>query len=288
MKNKITGVLTRNTKTVTLKKNRKRKASSTKWLARQLNDVYVNSAKEEGYYARSAYKLIEINQKFNLLKKGYNVIDLGAAPGGWSQVASKLVSGEDFNNKNNIDKTSKNIKTESKIEALNSNSSPLDIKEKTEDTSTENSKQTKKTVGLVIAVDLLDTKPLPNNVIAIKGDFLDQEIINSIINTLGGKKANVILSDMAPNTSGNTDLDHLRIINLIEIAFYFALQTLELNGSFVAKVFQGGLESNLLKEVKSYFKEVKHFKPLSSRKESKEIYLVAKGFKGYNKPIENT
>ena len=150
------------------------------------------------------------------------IIDLGAAPGGWSQVASNIVG----------------------------------------------------TKGAIIAVDLLDIEPIPN-VIAIKGDFADSAIMESIISELGEDKVDLVISDMAANTTGHNATDHLRIIALCEEAFHFALTILKPGGHFIAKIFRGGTENHLLSEVKLNFKIVKHFKPNSSRKESTESYLVA-------------
>ncbi len=208
-----------------------KKLSSQMWVRRQLNDVYVQAAKKEGYYARSAYKLIEINDKYKIIKPKSRIIDLGAAPGGWSQVVSKIIGSN----------------PESQL----------------------------------IAVDLLDIK-FVKNAYNIKGDFTDPEIIKSIYETLNNNKVFSVLSDMAPNTTGYKSLDHFKIINLVEIAYNFAISILEEGGSFVAKVFQGGTEKNLLAQIKQNFKEVHHFKPPASRKESKELYLVAKGFKSKN------
>ncbi|MDR2008844.1 MAG: RlmE family RNA methyltransferase [Alphaproteobacteria bacterium] len=207
-----------------LRPNKKRSLSSQTWLKRQLNDIYVKSAKAEGYASRAAYKLIEINDKYKILKPNSRVIDLGAAPGGWSQVAAKC-------------RPSK-----------------------------------------LIAVDLLDITPIAG-VNAIKGDFTEPQIIQEIRNLLGEEAADVVMSDMAPNTTGSKSLDHLRIMNLVELTFNFATEVLAEGGVMVAKVFQGGTEAKLLAEIKQRFKQVEHFKPPASRKESAEIYLIAKGFK---------
>lgn len=216
----------RNKKTV-VKTAKNRKLSSTLWLQRQLNDIYIKKAKQEGYCSRAAYKLLEINQKFNLIKTKNKVIDLGAAPGGWTQVASKIVG-------NN---------------------------------------------GLIVAVDLLDLKVQTSNTIAIKGDFLQNSTLQQIIMSLQSK-ANIVLSDMAPNTTGSKDLDHIKILTLIEESFLFAERILLKGGSLVVKVFQGGLEQQLIEKIKSSFEEVKYFKPNASRKSSKEVYLVATNFVG--------
>ena len=216
-----------------LRPNKKRTLSSQTWLRRQINDIYVKAAKQDGYASRAAYKIIEINNKYKILKSNSKVVDLGAAPGGWSQVAASII----FKNKKNS----------------------ADAK--------------------LIVVDLLDITPI-ENVDILKGDFTDPNIVAKIKDILGGEKASLVMSDMAPNTTGSKSLDHLRIMNLVELTFIFAQEVLEDGGAMVAKVFQGGTENKLLAEIKNKFKTVSHFKPPASRKESSEIYLVATGFKG--------
>lgn len=206
------------------------KLSSQKWLQRQLNDPFVIKAKKQGYYARSAYKLIELNEKYKFLKPNIKVIDLGAAPGSWSQVVAE------------------------KIFTKNSANSML------------------------ISLDLLPIKEVPNAII-MQGDFTDLAVQNNILQALNGK-ANVIVSDMAPNTTGSKSVDHLRIIDLVEQAYFFSTENLEKNGVFIAKVFAGGTNNVLLAKIKQSFAKVSHFKPQSSRKDSNEVYVVAMGFKG--------
>lgn len=213
-------------KAIRVKTGKGRDLSSTSWLKRQLNDPYVAQAKIDGYKSRAAYKLLEINAKYSLIKPGMKIIDLGAAPGGWSQVASNIIG----------------------------------VK------------------GSIIAVDLLDIDPIPN-VITFKGDFTDSAIMASITSELNGDKVDLVISDMAANTTGHNATDHIRIIALCEEAFNFALTILKPGGHFIAKIFRGGTENHLLNEVKLNFKTVKHFKPDSSRKESTESYLVALGRK---------
>lgn len=208
-----------------------RKKSSTNWLKRQLNDPYVAKAKLAGYRSRAAYKLLEINEKFNLLKAGDQVVDLGAAPGGWSQVAAKLIKADLDNAPNRL-----------------------------------------------VAIDLLPIDPL-SGVISFEKDFYDEDARELIINSLNGALADVVLSDMAANSTGHSKTDHLRILDLCENALNFALKILKPNGNFVAKIFRGGAEADLLKLVKENFTKVKHFKPQSSRKESSEFYLIALGRK---------
>ncbi|RTK92456.1 MAG: RlmE family RNA methyltransferase [Rickettsiales bacterium] len=214
-------------KFVKVKTAKRRKTSSTSWLKRQLNDQYVVRSKIDGYKSRAAYKILEINEKFNILKPGYNVIDLGAAPGGWSQVAAKFIKSDISNAKNKL-----------------------------------------------IAIDLLEIENILG-VISFVKDFNDADAEELIINALDNQLADVVMSDMAANTTGHSQTDHLRIMALCELAASFALKILKPGGHFVAKIFRGGAESDLLNMVKQNFKTVKHFKPDSSRKESSEFYLIA-------------
>lgn len=202
-----------------------RKVSSTRWLERQLNDPYVALSKQKGYRSRASFKILEIDEKFKIFKKGFKVLDLGSAPGGWSQVISKKVG------PNNI-----------------------------------------------LAVDILDMIPL-NGVKFIQQDFLAPEAEKIIMDEIGGEKYDVIMSDMAANTTGNKDIDHLRTSALVEEAFNFSLKVLKHGGVFIAKVFQGGTEPKLFNIMKQNFQSVKHFKPNSSRKESVEMYVIAQGYK---------
>ena len=213
-----------------VKTAKKRSLASTQWLQRQLNDPYVPVAKQNGYRARSAFKLIELDDKFHFLVPGRRVVDLGAAPGGWTQIAVKRVK-----------------------------------------SSAEN--------PLVVGLDLLEIVPIAGAK-TVQLDFLDDSAPEVLKEMLGGHKADVILSDMAPNTTGMKDIDHLRIMGLLEAAYAFACEILNCDGVFVAKIFQGGTEQNLLNEMKRKFKTVKHAKPPASRKESSEFYVVASGFKG--------
>ena len=213
-----------------VKTAKKRSSASTQWLERQLNDPYVAMARQEGYRARSAFKLVELDDKFHFLGAGKRVVDLGAAPGGWTQIAVKRVKS-----------TSEN--------------------------------------PLVVGLDLLEMAPIAGAK-TTQLDFLDDRAPDVLKEMLGGRKADVVLSDMAPNTTGMKDIDHLRIMGLLETAYAFACEILNPNGVFVAKIFQGGTEQNLLNEMKKKFKTVKHAKPPASRKESSEFYVVATGFKG--------
>ncbi len=213
--------------TVRVKSARGRKASSTRWLQRQLNDPYVAAAKREGYRSRAAYKLIEIDDKYSLLHAGDLVVDLGAAPGGWSQVAAKRVMPG----------------------------------------------------GKVVAIDLLEMDPVPD-VTVLRGDFLEVSGLEQVDEALGGAKAAVVLSDMAPSATGHRQTDHLRTVALAEAALDFALGVLAPGGAFLAKVFQGGAEGEMLALLKRAFGTVRHVKPKASRPESPETYVLAMGFRG--------
>lgn len=215
---------------VRVKTAKRRAASSTRWLERQLNDPYVASARAEGYRARSAYKLIEIDDRYHLLAPAKRVVDLGAAPGGWSQVAASRVRSSDAD-------------------------------------------------PHVVAIDYLEMAPIPG-VVILQKDFLDDDAPDAIRNALGGGPADVVLSDMAAPTTGHRQTDHLRTMHLCEVAADFAVTVLKPGGHFVAKVFQGGTEGELLTQLKRQFASVHHAKPPASRAASVELYLVAKGFRG--------
>jgi 23S rRNA (uridine2552-2'-O)-methyltransferase len=204
----------------------KRSLSSQKWLERQLNDPYVARAKREGYRSRAAFKLIEIDEKYHILKPGQRIVDLGAAPGGWSQIAAKKVGAK----------------------------------------------------GKVVGIDLLPIDPMAG-VEFIELDFLDESAPGKLIEMLGGP-ADVVMSDMAANTTGHKKTDHLRIIGLAEAAIYFAREILAPGGAFLAKVFQGGTENQLLNDLKRDFAVVRHVKPAASRADSAELYVLATGFRG--------
>ena len=209
---------------VKVKHGAKRTPAQNAWLSRQLNDPYVVAAQTQGYRSRAAFKLIELDDKFTLLKPGCKVVDLGAAPGGWSQVAVK------------------------------------------------------RGAGRIVGVDLLPIDPVAGAELLL-GDFNDPEMPARLASLLGGP-ADLVLSDMAPNTTGHTATDHLRIIALAELALDFAIKILAPGGSFVAKVFQGGSEQNMLVPMKLCFTSVRHAKPPASRKGSSELYVVAMGFRG--------
>ncbi len=203
-----------------------RSTGSQHWLARQLNDPYVRAAKAQGFRSRAAFKLIELDEKHRLLRPGARVVDLGAAPGGWTQVAVRAVGER----------------------------------------------------GKVVALDLLAMDPVPGAAV-LRGDFQDAAAEAAVRAALDGP-ADLVLSDMAPNTTGHGMTDHLRIMALAELALDFAFQVLAPGGAFVAKVFQGGSERALLDLMKQRFATVRHAKPPASRKDSSELYVVATGFKG--------
>lgn len=212
-----------------VKTARGRKPSSTRWLERQLNDPYVALAKKDGYRSRAAYKILEIDDKFSLFKSGKKIVDLGCAPGGWTQVAI--------------------ARTKSSEAKPN-----------------------------VVGMDLLDVPKLAGAVL-LKHDFTADDAPALLIDSLGSAKVDVVLSDMAPNTTGHASTDHLRIMALLELAVDFAAQVLVPGGAFVGKVFQGGAEKDVLTLLKQHFTQVKHFKPKSSRADSSEMYVIALGFR---------
>ena len=214
---------------------RQRKASSNQWLSRQLNDPYVAEARRLGYRSRAAFKLIELDDRFGLLLPGQRVVDLGCAPGGWTQVAVERVRAGEGR-------------------------------------------------GAVVAVDLGETKPIAGAVI-LCGDLRDPEVVSAVKAALGGP-ADVVLSDMAPPSTGHAATDHLRIVALAEVATSVAAEILRPGGAFVAKVFKGGTEGMLLAQLKRQFSELRHAKPPASRAESAETYVVAKGFRGHGAAVE--
>jgi 23S rRNA (uridine2552-2'-O)-methyltransferase len=220
---------------VTVKSAGRMKLSSKLWLERQLNDPYVQQAKRDGLRSRAAYKLIEIDDKYRFLKHGISVVDLGAAPGGWSQVAAKRVGSTDGK-------------------------------------------------GSVTAIDLLEMPEIVGVNFA-QLDFLQNGAPEKLLAMMGGK-VDVVLSDMAANTTGHRKTDQLRIVGLVEDAAAFAADVLKPGGTFVAKVFQSGADATLMNQLKRDFVTVKHVKPASSRKDSSERYVLAMGFRGVPKPVE--
>ena len=204
---------------------RGRRLSSTRWLERQLNDPYVKRARADGYRSRAAYKLIELDERFGFLKGARRVVDLGIAPGGWTQVVRRQAP-----------------------------------------------------QAAVVGIDLLPTEPIDGATI-VEMDFMDEAAPERLKEALGGP-ADLVLSDMAANTVGHQQTDHLRTMGLVEAALDFAGEVLRPGGALVAKVLAGGADSSLVAELKRRFATVKHAKPPASRKGSSEWYVVAQGFKG--------
>lgn len=208
-----------------VKTARGRRASSTRWLERQLNDPYVRRAKAEGYRSRAAYKLIELDERFGFLTGARRIVDLGVAPGGWAQVVRRRLP-----------------------------------------------------QALLVGIDLLPTEPIDGAVL-LELDFLDEAAPAQLRAALGGP-ADLVLSDMAANTVGHPQTDHLRTMGLVEAALDFAGEVLQPGGAFVAKVLAGGADAGLVAQLKRRFASVKHAKPPASRKGSSEWYVVAQGFRG--------
>jgi len=208
---------------VTVRTARGRSTASQRWLARQLNDPYVQAARQQGWRSRAAFKLIELDDRFKLIRSRARVVDLGAAPGGWSQVAVH------------------------------------------------------RGAGRVVGVDLLPVDPIPGAQF-LQGDFAEPDMADRLRQALGGE-ADLVLSDMAPNSTGHAATDHIRIMALAELALDFAERVLAPGGGFVTKVFQGGSERAMLTAMKRRFRQVRHAKPPASRKESSELYVVATGFR---------
>ena len=211
---------------------RGRKQSSTRWLERQLNDPYVRRAKAENYRSRAAYKLLELDERFGLLKGAKAVVDLGIAPGGWSQVVRRRVP-----------------------------------------------------QGRVVGIDLLATDPI-EGVSILQMDFMDEAAPDRLKEALGSE-ADLVLSDMAANTVGHQQTDHLRTMALVEAGLLFATEVLKPGGAYVAKVLAGGADNQLVAEMKRHFTTVKHAKPPASRKDSSEWYVIAQGFKGRDDPVDS-
>jgi 23S rRNA (uridine2552-2'-O)-methyltransferase len=208
-----------------LRTAKKRTTSSARWLTRQINDPYVKKAKADGYRSRAAYKLIELDEKFDLFKGVTRAVDLGIAPGGWSQVL-----------------------------------------------------RLKAPKAKVVGIDLLPTDPI-EGVTIFEMDFMADEAPAALEGALEGPP-DLVLSDMAANTVGHKQTDHLRTMGLVETAVDFAIHSMAPGGTFVAKVLAGGTDTELLTLLKRHFTSVKHAKPPASRKDSSEWYVIAKGFKG--------
>lgn len=196
-------------------------------MSRHLSDPFVKQAQKDGFRSRSAYKLIELNEKDRLIRPGMRILDLGSAPGGWSQVASRIVGAK----------------------------------------------------GRVLATDILPMDALPN-VDFIQGDFTEDATVEQLLGWLGGGRFDLIVSDIAPNITGISSADQASSIYFLELALDTVRKTLEPGATFVAKMFQGSGSDQYLKELRAHFDKVSIRKPAASRKESREVYLVAKGFKG--------
>ena len=212
-----------------LKTAKRRTASSSRWLTRQINDPYVKQAKAAGYRSRAAFKLAELDERFGLLKGASRVIDLGVAPGGWSQVVRR-----------------------------------------------------KRPRAVVAGIDLLPVEPL-EGVTILQMDFMADEAPAALSAALDGPP-DLVMSDMAANTVGHKQTDHLRTMGLVEAGAWFAIETLAPGGTYLAKVLAGGTDTELLALLKSHFRSVKHAKPPASRKGSSEWYVIAQGFKGRGEP----
>lgn len=204
-----------------------RSKTSKGWLKEHFNDQYVKQSQQDGYRSRASYKLVELDEKDKLFRRGMTVVDLGAAPGGWCQVAARHVGDN----------------------------------------------------GRVIASDILPMDSLAG-VEFIQGDFTENEVFEQIMDAMGPEKADLVISDMAPNMSGMADVDQPRAMYLVELALDMARETLKKDGVFVAKVFQGEGFDTYVKDAKQSFKSVVVRKPGASRARSREVYVVAKGFKG--------
>ena len=218
----ITG---RHSLSVRVKTSKYRKKSSNQWLERQVNDPYVAESKRLGYRSRAAFKLVQLDEKYHFLGKGKTIVDLGCAPGGWTQVAVQRNKGS----------------------------------------------------GQVVGIDILETEPVAGATLICQ-DFTEEGAADKLKKLLNGE-ADIVMSDMAANTTGHQQTDHLRTIGLVEAAYEFAKEVLAAGGIFIAKVFQGGAEGGLLADAKQNFAKVGHFKPDASRSSSPETYLVAQGFK---------
>jgi 23S rRNA (uridine2552-2'-O)-methyltransferase len=203
-----------------------RSKSSSQWLQEHVSDPYVKQAQKDGYRSRSSYKLIQLNEKDRLLRPGMLVVDLGSAPGGWSQVAGRIVGAK----------------------------------------------------GRVVATDILHMDPVPN-VEFIQGDFTEEAVLKQVLAALGGNKPDLVICDLSPNISGIDSADQASSMYLVELALDLVRQVLQPDGNFVAKVFQGAGSDDYLKQVRASFSKVSVRKPAASRARSREVYVVAKGFK---------
>ena len=219
---------------VRLKKGKERTVSQKAWLERQLNDPYVHEAKKKGYRSRAAFKRVEIDDKYKFLKPGGRIVDLGAAPGGWSQVSAQ------------------------RVRSLEGR-------------------------GLVVAIDMHGMDELPGVTVFHK-DFLEGDAPALLLGALGGEKADAVISDMAAHATGHRQTDHILIMELAEAGYDFAREVLKPGGTYLAKVLRGGTEGDLLKRMKSDFASIRHVKPMASRDDSAELFVLAMGFRGHKQP----
>ena len=245
---------------VRVKTAKKRSTSSTRWLQRQLNDPYVQLARREGYRSRAAFKLLELDEKFGLLRPGDTVVDLGCAPGGWTQVAVKKTGAR--GKVIGIDLLEVDPVAGAEIFVLDflADDAPEIIKKRLRDAAH--------------AVSAHPQRPLPNPPPAGEG------MVAAAGEGMGTGRVNLVLSDMAANATGHAPTDHIRIIHLCDLAYQFATEILAPGGAFVCKVLKGGTERELLKKMQRDFVSVKHAKPAASRSDSAESYVVARGFRG--------
>ena len=206
--------------------NKKLSSRSREWMREHLEDPFVKRAHKDGYRSRAAYKLLEVNEKYHIIKSGMTVVDLGAAPGSWSQIAGKIVGSK----------------------------------------------------GIVVASDILEMDAL-SDVTFIQGDFREQDVFDELLKILDGRKVDVVISDMAPNTSGNTGVDQPRMIYLCELALDFSSRVLGPKGQFLVKIFQGEGFDEFRKSFVDTFDVLKTVKPAASRARSKEVYLLGQGRK---------
>ncbi|MFT2110747.1 23S rRNA (uridine(2552)-2'-O)-methyltransferase RlmE [Marinomonas sp. 2405UD68-3] len=204
-----------------------RSKSSERWMKEHFDDQYVKKSQQDGYRSRASFKLLEINEKDKLIKAGMNVVDLGAAPGGWSQVVAKLIGDN----------------------------------------------------GIIVASDILEMAPL-SGVRFVQGDFTEEAVYEEILSEIGDMKADLVISDMAPNMSGNAASDQPQAMYLVELALEMATMVLRPGGNFLVKVFQGAGFDEYLKSMKSEFASVVTRKPDASRARSREVYLLGRQYKG--------
>ncbi|MCA0401366.1 MAG: RlmE family RNA methyltransferase [Proteobacteria bacterium] len=268
---------------VRLKTARKRTTSQQAWLRRQLNDPYVAKAKEAGYRSRAAFKLVEIDDKYHLLKPGMRIVDLGAAPGGWCQVAAERIGITDAGGKVGAGfprKASEEGDAGGKVGA----GFPRKASEEGDAGGKAVAGFAQNASAKIVAIDLLEIDPLPGVDFMVM-DFTLPEADDILKEKLGGL-ADGVISDMAANTTGHKKTDHLKIVGLAEMALAFAREVLAPGGFFLCKLFQGGETGELVTDLKRDFTIVRHVKPASSRADSSELYVLATGFRGSREDVQ--